>query len=64
MERVAALTDLRRGIFPVNFTENLGDIGDNLQYLLGCMVNTDENDRMTCEEVKSGVGRLIHMLRA
>jgi translation initiation factor 2-alpha kinase 3 len=64
MERVAALNDLRRGIFPVDFTENLGDIGDNLQYLLGCMVNADENDRMTCEEVKSGIGRLIHLLRA
>ncbi|KAF1911699.1 kinase-like domain-containing protein [Ampelomyces quisqualis] len=64
MGRVAALTDLRRGVFPMDFAENLGDIGDNMQYLLGSMVNPDENDRMTCEEVKSGIGRMIHLLRA
>jgi translation initiation factor 2-alpha kinase 3 len=64
MERVAALTDLRRGIFPDDFSQNLGDIGDNMQYLLGSMVHADEHQRMSCEEVKSGMSRLVHMLKA
>jgi translation initiation factor 2-alpha kinase 3 len=64
MERVAALTDLRRGIFPDDFSKNLGDIGDNMQYLLGSMVHADEHQRMSCEEVKSGMSRMVHILKA
>ena len=63
MERIAALTDLRRGNFPDGFSQGLGDSGDQVQQLLGSMICTDESQRMSCEEVKFEIGKLIHVLR-
>ncbi|OAK98566.1 kinase-like protein [Phaeosphaeriaceae sp. SRC1lsM3a] len=64
MERVAALADFRRGLFPDDFSQGLGDHDANMQYLLGSMVHPDEQQRMGCEEVKSGMSRLIHLFKA
>ncbi|KAH7414051.1 kinase-like domain-containing protein [Phaeosphaeria sp. MPI-PUGE-AT-0046c] len=64
MERVAALANFRRGIFPDDFSQGLGDHDANMQYLLSSMVHPDEQQRMGCEEVKSGMSRLIHLFKA
>jgi translation initiation factor 2-alpha kinase 3 len=62
MERAAALTDLRRGIFPEDFSQNLGELGDNVQELIRDMVHADESKRLSCEEVKTIMGGLVHAL--
>lgn len=64
MERVAALADFRRGVFPADFSQGLGDHDANMQYLLSSMVHPDEQQRMGCDEVKSGMSRLIHLFKA
>ena len=64
MERIAALTELRRGIFPGGFALRLGDKGDKVQKLIGDMVQADEGQRIGCSEVKNELGKLIRMLRA
>jgi translation initiation factor 2-alpha kinase 3 len=64
MERVTTLTDLRRGIFPDSFSNNLGDMGNEVQQLISNMLHTDEQTRLSCEEVKLEMGKLIHNLKA
>jgi translation initiation factor 2-alpha kinase 3 len=63
MERAAALNDLRRRIFPEDFSQNLGERGDKMQDLIGNMVHADENKRLSCEEVKTIMGELVQALR-
>jgi translation initiation factor 2-alpha kinase 3 len=63
MERVAALTDLRRGKFPVDFSRNVGDLGAKVQHLLSDMVSVDEQKRPSCEEVKQEIAKLVHVLK-
>lgn len=64
MERIAALTDLRRGKFPDSFSLDFGDFGDEIQQLLGNMLLTNEQNRMSCEEVKLEMRKLVRMLKA
>lgn len=63
MERIAALTELRRGIFPDKFSHDLGDMGDRVQQMIGNMINKDEQMRLGCEEVKQEIGKLCHILK-
>ena len=63
MERVAALTELRRGVFPHGFAEGLGDAGDKVQQLVGTMVQTDSSQGISCSEVKAEIARLVHDLK-
>ncbi|KAF1841104.1 eukaryotic translation initiation factor 2-alpha kinase-like protein 2 [Cucurbitaria berberidis CBS 394.84] len=63
MERVAALTNLRRGDFPDGFASEFGDMGNSVQQLIGDMVQLDEQKRLNCEQVKSEIGRLVHILK-
>ncbi|KAF2856412.1 eukaryotic translation initiation factor 2-alpha kinase-like protein 2 [Plenodomus tracheiphilus IPT5] len=64
MERIAALTDLRRGVFPNTFALGLGGVGEKVQHLIGEMVHADEKKRMGCSEVKDEIGRLVQVLKA
>jgi translation initiation factor 2-alpha kinase 3 len=64
MERVAALTDLRRGRFPDNFSNEVGDLGDEMQQLLSNMLHADEQKRLGCEEVKLELVRMVGILKA
>jgi translation initiation factor 2-alpha kinase 3 len=64
MERAAALTDLRRSIFPEDFSQNLGERGDKVQDLISNMVHADECKRSSCEEVKTRMGELVDILKA
>lgn len=63
MERVDALRRLRRGQFPEEFARGLGGLGDKVQQLIGDMVHVDEQKRLGCEEVKSEIGKLVHVWR-
>jgi translation initiation factor 2-alpha kinase 3 len=63
MERAAALTNLRRGIFPEDFARNLGPQGDKVLDLISNMVHADEYKRWSCEEVKTMMKELVHALR-
>lgn len=63
MERVAALVDLRRGIFPEGFTTGVGGLGDKIQELISDMVDVDEQKIPTCEDVKQEIAKLVHVLR-
>jgi translation initiation factor 2-alpha kinase 3 len=64
MERAAALNNLRRGMFPEDFAQSLGEKGDKVQDLISNMVHADEYERLSCEEVKTTMGELVHALRA
>jgi translation initiation factor 2-alpha kinase 3 len=63
MERVAALTTLRKGEFPADFEQNVGDLGAKVQRLIGDMVSADEEKRASCEEVKMEIAKLVHVLK-
>ncbi|KAI8936210.1 hypothetical protein NX059_006638 [Plenodomus lindquistii] len=63
MERIAALTELRRGVFPNTFVVGLGCVGEGVQQLIGGMVCADEEGRVGCGEVKEEVGRLVGVLK-
>lgn len=63
MERVAALTELRRGRFPNGFAQGLGDMGQIVQRLIGNLVHVDEQKRLSCEEVKNDIGELVSNLK-
>ncbi|KAI2487677.1 Eukaryotic translation initiation factor 2-alpha kinase 2 [Pyrenophora tritici-repentis] len=63
MERIAALNELRRGIFPDGLAESLGYMGTEVQQLIGDMVQADEQKRLSCDQVKSEVGKLVHLLK-
>lgn len=64
MERIAALTELRRGVFPNTFALNMGDVGEKVQQLVGNMVCGDEERRMTCNEVRDEISRLAAIWRS
>ncbi|KAL5116554.1 hypothetical protein ACEQ8H_005550 [Pleosporales sp. CAS-2024a] len=63
MERVAALADVRRGVFPDRFSQNMEGPGEQVQLLLSSMVHADEHQRLSCEEAKRDVGRIIDSLK-
>ncbi|CAA9958380.1 Eukaryotic translation initiation factor 2-alpha kinase 2 [Pyrenophora teres f. maculata] len=63
MERIAALSELRRGVFPDGLAESLGYMGTEVQQLIGDMVQADEQKRLSCDQVKSEVGKLVHLLK-
>jgi translation initiation factor 2-alpha kinase 3 len=63
MERIASLTDLRRGEFPADFSQNVSGLGAKVQNLLGDMVNVDEQKRPSCEELKQEIAKLVHVLK-
>ncbi|CAO2650691.1 Nn.00g019830.m01.CDS01 [Neocucurbitaria sp. VM-36] len=63
MERIAALNGLRRGDFPDGFSSEFGDVGDSVQQLISAMVQVDEQKRMSCDQVKCEVGRLVNILK-
>jgi translation initiation factor 2-alpha kinase 3 len=64
MERIAALTELRRGLFPDGFAQGFGDIGTNLQQLISDMMRGDEQKRLNCNQVKNEISKLVHALKA
>lgn len=59
MERVSALTELRRGRFPETFFKELGNQRVGLERLVGRMIDTNEQDRLSCEEVRLDIKRLV-----
>jgi translation initiation factor 2-alpha kinase 3 len=63
MERIAALTELRRGLFPDGFAQSLGDVGIDVQKLICDMMRGDEGNRLGCDEVRSDIGKLVHILK-
>ncbi|KAH9865852.1 hypothetical protein J1614_009439 [Plenodomus biglobosus] len=64
MERIAALTHLRRGRFPSPFAASLGGVGEMVQQLIGDMVCEDETTRLGCGAVKDEIARLVQILKA
>ncbi|KAH7080239.1 kinase-like domain-containing protein [Paraphoma chrysanthemicola] len=63
MERIAALTDLRRGNFPDGFPRQFGTMGAKMQQLISDMVHDDEQKRVRCEEAKQEIARLVNVLK-
>ncbi|KAI4924952.1 uncharacterized protein J4E92_006989 [Alternaria infectoria] len=63
MERISALTELRRGVFPDGFAQGLGDIGDDVQQLISDMVQGDEGKRPGCEDVRIEIQKLVRALK-
>ncbi|KAF2034978.1 kinase-like protein [Setomelanomma holmii] len=63
MERIAALSDLRRGNLPDGFARDLGAPGVDIQHLIGSMVHADEQKRLSCEAAKLEIAKLIHVLK-
>lgn len=59
MERISALTELRRGVFPDGFAQGLGDVGDDVQRLISEMVQGDEAKRLGCEDVRIEIQKLV-----
>jgi translation initiation factor 2-alpha kinase 3 len=64
MERIAALTELRRGVFPDGFAQSLGDVGTDVQQLIREMVQGDVQKRLSCDQVKEVIGNLVRTLKA
>ena len=62
-ERISALTGLRRGDFPEGFASEFGDVGGSVQQLISDMVQSDEQKRLDCDQVKSEIGRLVQILK-
>jgi translation initiation factor 2-alpha kinase 3 len=60
MERIDALTRLRRGHYPDGFAES---VGSEVLHLISCMVHADENKRSSCDEVKQVLQTIIEHLR-
>ena len=63
MERIAALTELRRGKFPDGFSQEVGFLGGDVEQLLTSMMHSDEEKRLKCEEVKLEVGKLVSNMK-
>ncbi|OAL50374.1 kinase-like protein [Pyrenochaeta sp. DS3sAY3a] len=63
MERIAALTELRRGRFPEDFASGCGLAGDEVQQFISAMLHLDEHKRLSCEEVKKGIAEQLHSLK-
>ena len=63
-EQVAeGIYELRRGIFPDGFAESLGHTGTDVQQLIGDVVQADEQKRLSCDQVKGEIGRLVRLLK-
>ncbi|KAF1831878.1 eukaryotic translation initiation factor 2-alpha kinase 2 [Decorospora gaudefroyi] len=60
MERIAALTQLRRGTFPEDFAQSFGDMGSDVQQLISDMIQEDERSRLSCDHVKAKIRDLVH----
>lgn len=60
MERAETLGRLRQGVFPPKFADR---VGKDVQGLIGDMIHADEEKRLTCEEVKQQLWRIIGGLR-
>ncbi|EMD61457.1 hypothetical protein GGP41_004069 [Bipolaris sorokiniana] len=63
MERIAALSELRRGLFPGDFVQNHGDVGGDVQTLISGMMHGDEEQRLSCDEVKEEIRELVQRLK-
>ncbi|KAF2691102.1 kinase-like protein [Lentithecium fluviatile CBS 122367] len=63
MERVDALTRLRRGEFPADFATHIGVAGERVQGLLGGMVGGSEEESWGCEQVKKEIEGIVRELR-
>lgn len=65
MERVDALTRLRRGEFPERFAEGIAvdGAGLKLQDLISGMVHPDEVERWSCDQVKHELRNVIEALK-
>ncbi|KAI4686235.1 hypothetical protein J4E81_008586 [Alternaria sp. BMP 2799] len=63
MERISALTELRRGVFPDGFAQGLGDVGDDVQQLISDMVQGEEGKRPGCEDVRIEIQKLVRALK-
>lgn len=59
MERVEALTKLRRGEFPADFTDTIDANGDRVQDMISAMVNGNEDERCSCEDVRKLIERIV-----
>lgn len=64
MERIAALTELRRGSFPAGFARNIGGLGDKVQELIGSMVQPDDTKRVGCADATNELAKLIRIMKA
>ncbi|KAF2120516.1 kinase-like domain-containing protein [Lophiotrema nucula] len=64
MERVDALTRLRKGEFPEEFVGALGERGDDVCELIKGMVKADEEKRSDCEKVQQSIKDIVQRLRA
>ncbi|KAF2739879.1 kinase-like protein [Polyplosphaeria fusca] len=63
MERVHALMDLRRGVFPGDFLKGVGEEeGAGIRGVIGGMVCADEGGRASCEEVRCGIKGVVARL--
>jgi len=60
MERITALTDLRRGVFPATFAADV-DAGDQVQKLIADMVAPDQGHRPNCREAREEIIKLVHL---
>ena len=63
MERIAALSELRRGLFPGDFVQNHGDVGGDVQTFISGMMHGDEEQRLSCDEVKEEIRELVQRLK-
>jgi translation initiation factor 2-alpha kinase 3 len=64
MERISALTELRRGVFPDGFAQTVGDVGVDVQQLISDMVQGDEAKRLSCDAVRDEIKKLVRVLKA
>lgn len=64
MERIAALTELRRGFFPHCFAQSHGDAGLDIQLFISSMMHHDDQQRLSCEQVKHEINNLVRRLKA
>lgn len=62
MERITALTDLRRGVFPHTFAADF-EVGDRIQKLIANMVAPDQGQRLRCREAREEITKLVHLLK-
>lgn len=59
MERIEALTKLRRGEFPPGFAANCGSLEGKVRGLVADMVAADEEARWSCEEVRRELAKIV-----
>lgn len=61
MERVETLARLRHGKYPDKFADR---VGTDVQEMIASMVQPDEEKRLTCEEVKNSLRRILDRLHS